>query len=319
MEDVKVSVLCTVYNHERYIRDALEGFVNQKTDFKYEVLIHDDASTDNSAKIIKEYENKFPDIIKPIYQTENQYSKGPGTINKILRPLVKGEFIAICEGDDYWIDDYKLQKQFDYMSSNKDCAMCVGSTIWLNMVTGKKEERCRIENEKDIDIEEIILEKNGRMFQTSSVMQKASVWASRPEWVRKFPIGDYPSAIWAALNGKVHMLTDVMSVYRWNAPGSWTELMGSDNKRANISRKMISALYELDEATDRKYTSVIKERINKHQYTLALMEHDFEAIKTGELKTIYESRNLIHRLSDFIRCKYPKAYMFIRKTLKMKF
>ena len=109
MEDgIVVSVYCLAYNHEQYIRDALEGFVRQKTNFRYEVLVHDDASTDNTPAIIREYAQKYPDIIKPIFQTENQYSKGVKILPEIIHPKSSGRYIAFCEGDDYWCDENKL-------------------------------------------------------------------------------------------------------------------------------------------------------------------------------------------------------------------
>lgn len=119
-DNVLVSVICDVYNHEPYLRDCLEGFINQKTNFTYEILIHDDASTDNSVNIIREYVNKYPHLFKPIFQTENQYSKGMSIWYDIQIPRAKGKYIAICEGDDYWIDPYKLQKQVDFMEANPD-------------------------------------------------------------------------------------------------------------------------------------------------------------------------------------------------------
>ncbi|MFK2238497.1 glycosyltransferase family 2 protein [Bacteroides fragilis] len=106
-----VSIFCITYNHSSYIRQCLDGFLIQKTNFPFEVLIHDDASTDDTAGIIKEYEAKYPDIIKPIYQVENQYSKGLD-INIVYNlPRARGKYIAMCEGDDYWIDPLKLQNK----------------------------------------------------------------------------------------------------------------------------------------------------------------------------------------------------------------
>ena len=122
--EIMVSICCLVYNHEKYLRQCLDGFVKQKTNFKFEALIHDDASTDNSQNIIREYEKKYPEIIKPIYQTENQYSKRAGVTWKIQFPRAKGKYIAMCEGDDFWTDEFKLQKQFDALEQNKDCVFC---------------------------------------------------------------------------------------------------------------------------------------------------------------------------------------------------
>lgn len=121
---IVVSIQCLTYNHAPYIRQCLDGFVMQKTNFRFEAIVHDDASTDGTQDIIREYEKKYPDIIKPIYQKENQYSKGiPGFITNLVSGKCKGKYIAICEGDDYWTDPYKLQKQVDYLESHPECGM----------------------------------------------------------------------------------------------------------------------------------------------------------------------------------------------------
>ena len=120
----KVSISCLAYNHEPYISKCLDGFIMQKTDFPFEVLIHDDASTDRTADIIREYEAKYPDIIKPIYQTENKYSKGIGITKTYQFPRAKGKYIAMCEGDDYWTDPLKLQKQVDFLEKNEEYSAC---------------------------------------------------------------------------------------------------------------------------------------------------------------------------------------------------
>lgn len=123
--DPLVSIRCLVYNHEPYLRQCLDGFVMQKTTFPFEAIVHDDASTDGSAAIIREYAEKYPDIIKPIYETENQYRKG--TILKILDAAIhpSAKYIAICEGDDYWTDPHKLQIQVDFLESHPDYSLSV--------------------------------------------------------------------------------------------------------------------------------------------------------------------------------------------------
>lgn len=124
---VLVCVRCITYNQEKYIRDALEGFVMQKTNFRFEVIVHDDASTDGTATIIKEYAEKYPDIIKPIFETENQYSKHDGSLQRIMNAAVapSAKYIAMCEGDDYWTDPYKLQKQVDILDANEQVVAVV--------------------------------------------------------------------------------------------------------------------------------------------------------------------------------------------------
>ena len=118
-EKIKVSIICMAYNHEKFISKALDGFLMQKTNFEYEILISDDASTDNTTQIIKEYEKKYPEIIKVIYQKENQYSKGIAP-SMFLYEIAQGKYLSFCEGDDYWTDENKLQKQVDFLEENKE-------------------------------------------------------------------------------------------------------------------------------------------------------------------------------------------------------
>lgn len=116
-----VSIACTTYNHEKYIRTAIEGFLLQQTTFPFEIIIHDDASRDGTDQIIKEYALSYPNLIFPVYQKENQYSKGVRRIRmSFVFPRCSGKYVAFCEGDDYWTDPYKLQKQVDFLESNQD-------------------------------------------------------------------------------------------------------------------------------------------------------------------------------------------------------
>ena len=123
-DPIMVTIRCITYNHEPYIRQCLEGFVMQKTNFRFEAIVHDDASTDGTAAIIREYAEKYPDIIKPIYETENQFSKHDGSLGRIMDAHMHGKYIAMCEGDDYWIDPLKLQKQVDFLEANPEYGMC---------------------------------------------------------------------------------------------------------------------------------------------------------------------------------------------------
>lgn len=132
-----VSVLCVTYNHAAYIKSCLEGFIKQKCDFDFEVLIHDDASTDGTQEIIKEYWEKYPEIIKPILQTENQWSKKAGGINlRFNYPRAKGKYLALCDGDDFWIDAEKLQKQVTFLENNSDFSLVCGA--YMRIQDGKE-------------------------------------------------------------------------------------------------------------------------------------------------------------------------------------
>lgn len=138
-KDPLVTIKCLAYNHQLFIEQAMDGFLSQITNFAFEIIVHDDASTDGTSQIIRQYEQQFPDIVKPIYQTENQYSKHTHAISKIIHQNTRGRYIALCDGDDYWIDEKKLQKQMDCMLKHSDCGLCFTDfNIWYQ----KKELMC---------------------------------------------------------------------------------------------------------------------------------------------------------------------------------
>lgn len=134
-QEVKVSAICLTYNQKKYIRQCLDSMLSQKTTFRYEIIVHDDASTDGTSEIVMEYEKKYPNMIRPIYQMENQYSLGKWTVGFALEKA-RGVYLAFCEGDDYWFGETKLQQQFDYMESHPGCSLCFHNTYTLDIDTG---------------------------------------------------------------------------------------------------------------------------------------------------------------------------------------
>ena len=218
--DILVSICCLTYNHGQYIRQCLDGFMMQKTTFPFEVLIHDDASTDRTADIIHEYEAKYPDIIKPIYQKENQYSKGVRISPTFQYPRAKGKYIALCEGDDYWIDPYKLQKQVDFLEDHSEYSMCFHNAMvhWEN---GQFLDApfAKLEN-RDYAGEEIY---ENWIVPTASVVFRKSSLTSKYEERRKNPaviFGDIILFLSLAEEGKVHAFKEMMSVYRRQEGGA---------------------------------------------------------------------------------------------------
>jgi len=215
-----VSIICTAYNHEAYIRQCLDGFINQITTFKTEVLIHDDASTDKTADIIREYEQKYPDIIKPIYQTENQYSKGVKIGFTYLYPKAQGQYIAECEGDDYWTDSNKLQMQVDFMEKHPDYTMCChNATIHYDDST--KEDQIFADIKTGEYSREAFFKK--WITPTSSFLYKKKILYTKlfqkvicaPHIICQ----DFCLIITASYYGKIYIFEDVMSVYRIHKDG----------------------------------------------------------------------------------------------------
>lgn len=212
-----VSIRCTAYNHELYIAQALDGFLTQKTDFPFEVIIHDDASTDKTADIIRKYEEKYPKIIRPIYETENQYSKHDGSLNKIINKASGGKYIAICEGDDFWIDPYKLQKQVDFLENNPEFGMCYTNFNVHTQKNNKTQFACFINQPQkypsEYTLENWII-KAGYVAPMTWVLKK-SLWEEACTNAIKSPDGTYVLFAYFLAHSKVYCLKeDTTATYR---------------------------------------------------------------------------------------------------------
>lgn len=207
--DIMVSVQCLVYNHKPYLRQCLNGIVMQKTNFRFEAIVHDDASTDGCTTIIKEFEKKYPDIIKPIYQKENQYSHNPGLIVDVVDNKCCGKYIAICEGDDYWVDPFKLQKQVDFLESHSEYGLVYTAfrEDWNGVLSDIKKY-----DFGDNSLLEYLSHKGG-IIATASTMSRASLYLKR-EINLKLPMGDVPVWIQLMHVSKAKFLDDVTTVYR---------------------------------------------------------------------------------------------------------
>lgn len=215
-----VTVRCCTFNQARYIRSCLDGFVMQKTNFRFEAIVHDDASTDGNADIIREYAEKYPDIIKPILETENQYSKHDGSLGRIMDSHTHGKYVAWCEGDDYWIDPQKLQKQVDFLETHPDYSMC-----WTDAYQESNDERTpylRYAESCQSPMEDII-EKGGGFIPTCSIMMRRDVYEAMPQEAKGWYVGDYPLQMWAGWSGKCWYFKEQTCVYRAMAIGSWSE------------------------------------------------------------------------------------------------
>lgn len=261
---VLVSIRCLVYNHEPYLRQCLDGFVMQKTNFKFEAIVHDDASTDNSAAIIREYANKYPDIIVPIFEQENQYSKHDGSLSKIMNEHMRGKYVAICEGDDYWIDPYKLQKQVDFMDDASDYSLCFHANYILNQNIIHEIHRYNYDN-FNCSIEDMIL-MGGEYMATSSILVRSDIFKvdiSNLKWYNISPAGDNVLMLLSALNGKVAYFDELMSVYRClSGPLSWSSKINKSFLfRCSHFVKTFKVYYFFNKDTDYAYSKVIHKRM----------------------------------------------------------
>ena len=303
-DDVMVSITCITYNHENYIGDAIDGFLMQKTSFPYEILIHDDASTDRTAEIIREYELKYPDLIKPIYQKENQYSKGV-KVGRFNRERATGKYIALCEGDDYWTDPYKLQKQIDYMEANPCCSMCFHSVAIVDSV-GRPTGRLINPYKEDciVPIEELIVA-GGGFFGTNSVIYPRQCMENPPDFYMQCPIGDAPLALNLAIQGTVYYINEVMSAYRIGVEGSWSDrLSRSRNRRIRHLKGMIHMRNQFNEYTNYKYSNSVDLIQIRNEAGILIAKGDLRSLNNKRYK------NYIGRLGKWYIAKlYLEKYL----------
>lgn len=214
-DNIIVSVSCITYNHAKYIRQCLDGILMQKADFQYEILIHDDASTDGTDDIIREYAQKYPTIIKPIFEKENQYSKGVPISATFNYPRAEGKYIALCEGDDYWTDPYKLQKQVDYLEDHPEYAMCFTGAEVITEIDNSHADLFKDLETREYTGDEII---SSWIVPTCTVLHKKNVAIPVD---KRFIVGDNVTFLSCAKLGKVHCFSEQTAVYRQHA-GGWT-------------------------------------------------------------------------------------------------
>ena len=281
LSPVMVSIRCLVFNHEPYLRQCLDGFVMQQTNFRFEAIVHDDVSTDGSVAIIREYAEKYPDIIKPVLETENQYSKGGGRLNMIVDKYIRGKYVAICEGDDYWTDPLKLQRQYDFMESHPDCSLCFHANNELYPSGEVKVHRPSIV--KEIYTLEDAVGVGGGFMATNATFARWDYLRQegRHDFWRNSPIGDLPMMLYFASKGNIGYIDEVMSVYRMQVAGSWSARQNTLKKRTHHYHTILNLYDAFDQYTGYRYHDAIeaKKSLNRRNHRRDAVKSFFRYIR----------------------------------------
>ena len=275
-----VSIICLAYNHEKFINQALAGFVMQKVNFTYEIIIHDDASTDNTVLIIKDYERKYPKLFRPIYQIENQASKERGRVTKIVFGAAKGKYIALCEGDDYWTDPLKLQKQVDFLEKNEEFSGCFHDTY---IKRGNSFSLWRKYSKEVFDITDTISTR--ALLHTSSflfVSKHQYLSDSAPKSIS----GDMVLFAQIANRGKLKRIPEVMSVYRKHAGG----ITQTKTVISNFHKDRIILMNFLNKELKYKYTNEVEKVISYHKKQIKSKNKNYIFIQTLKQKIRLRTR-----------------------------
>lgn len=274
-----VSVCMITYAHEEFIREAIDSIVAQKTNFKFEIIIGEDCGPDNTRDICIEYQQQYPDLIRLNLQQNNVGSQNNfvDTLN-----MCQGKYIAICEGDDYWIDPLKLQKQVDFLERNPDFSLCAHISDILEFGTLIKGES---NTNDEFDIYDIINQNWGIM--TASILFRSDS-LEKPDWYRKVINGDYALQLLISSKGKVKVLSESMSVYRRHPGGISMKL-----KPFVQTSWLIYLLFEFNNYSNKKYNKEILQKIKttyKNQIGFAKEYHlrkDYIKLRFFQLISVF--------------------------------
>ena len=278
-----LTVRCFVYNQAEYLRQCLDGFVMQQTTFPFEAIVHDDASTDESADIIREYAEKYPHIIKPIIETENQYTKHDGSLTRVVDAAMHpgSKYIAYCEGDDYWCDPHKLQLQVDFLESHPDYYMTCHAFKYYMQAEDKYVEHDFV---KGLPMEEF----EGHEYCTPTMKDYfCSVWYTQLLTIvrRRVPYAeaetmdnykgkfDYIMCYYMMKKGKCALFKDVMGIYRKHSGGIFS---GTDQRKwSQLAFDENMTLYRLENERlvipkiNYFFAELLKDYTNHHEYSKA--------------------------------------------------
>lgn len=258
-----VSVVCLTYNQEKYIEDAIRGFLIQKTNFPFEIIIHDDASTDLTAFKVLEYAKKYPKIIKPIIQKDNQYSKQQNSVIFKAAEVAAGTYIALCEGDDFWIVIDKLQRQLDLMQRNPKVKICFHKNFQGSTDSGKVKFRETLRSKllyprREVIIStKIIILGDGGYMHTASIMATKELISNLPEWFNECSVGDYFIQIIGSVKNGAAFIPEAMSFYRMFSVGSWSSREKTPESQYFFLSKMQNSLQNLNNELREEYEKEI--------------------------------------------------------------
>ncbi|PSW30357.1 glycosyl transferase [Photobacterium phosphoreum] len=304
-DKVYISCVCVSFNQKDYIRDTIDSFLAQKTEYRFEIIIHDDASTDGTRDILLDYEQKYPSIIKLIIQDENQYSKGR-RITSIAVSYASGEYIALCEGDDFWIDKQKLQKQIKIFIDDQNVSLVHTGALDLVQKTGDVTES---KIPSSCNTTESLFKEN--RIRTLTTMFSKKIYEKFHDEnkveLNKWLLGDWPLWIYCSLNGKIIFLDNQTSVYR-----ILEESASHSKDRVKIIKFSLSTYQMLYYMSIKYYTKEKTKDISNNIIKLLTSNYDiFSQLKYDDKNSnIFNNGSYIYKVVFNLNKKFPiyKAY-----------
>jgi len=292
-----VSIVCDTYNHAPYVKRALDGFLCQETDFPFEIVVHDDASTDGTADIIRAYEKEHPDLFRCVYRTENIYRKDPKILEHYVFPLARGKYIAICEGDDYWTSPHKLQKQISYMEAHPECTLCVCAADLVDPEGNGIGSVSPYPLDTDVPTEDVI-RGGGGFVATASIVAPTRLAQNRAAFCDMTDVDDAVLQIWFASNGTTHYFSESMCAYRQSVPGSWTMTYHASGRETQVRHHegLARALRAFDTESGYRWHDAVDLNATYQEYEVLRMTNDLPALKKPPYRARYLTLPLKRRI-----------------------
>lgn len=284
-KDIAVSVMCICYNQVDYVADALDSFLAQRTSFPFEILVNDDCSTDGTTEVLLDYERRHPDLVRVVTHEENQYSKGIYPWGTFLLPRARGRYVALCEGDDFWCDPTKLQRQYDVMEADDSLTACVHASVNVVASTGRRFSSLHFyDRDRAVDIEDLF--QQVQCFATNSLFVRASdmrAYLASP--IQPLAAdGDHKLTLFfAATRGGMYYLDREMSAYRLFAKNSINSTMMLSPRHDEIVRKKhegrVELLRAVDELTGGAHHEGVERGVDSMDYALYKDLRDYRELR----------------------------------------
>jgi len=293
-EQPLVSVRVATYNHERWISQCLEGILMQRTTFPFEVIVGEDCSTDGTRAIVADYARRFPDRIRARLHDTNLGGQKNSYLN---HQACRGKYHAMTEGDDYWIDPLKLQRQVDFMEAHPEVSLCFHNALILNERIAATRLYFETPFQKILDFDAIYTQS----LPTASVMARADILATLPEWRLKIWCGDLLFRLWCLHHGPFAYLDQIMSVYRRHDKG--LEVSRRRSSHQAYFDDVLFTLGEFDKATGFTHTDAIHREI-------ARMQQDRLRHRLGFVYSLLHPEHLMMRVREYLKVIRQKRGLF---------
>jgi glycosyltransferase involved in cell wall biosynthesis len=308
MEQTKplVTVILPTHNHAPFVARAVESILAQRTTFPFDILIHDDASTDGTADIVKRYAARYPEKVTLIAQTVNQYQTDKKIQTHILYPRITAKYTAICDGDDLWTDENKLQLQVDYLESHPDCTLCISGADKIDVNDCVIGAAAPYESDCIVSVDDMI-RAGGEFCSSNTIVAPTALLNTQPEFCELTEVEDIPVHLWCTVNGYAWYFARHMAAYRYAVPGSWSVRQNAAKRETQVAtcRGVIGLLQGFDAYTQGTYKDSFEDAILYQKFKIKCVEHDLKELKRPPYRSLYLELPKKRRLRLWLERYFP--------------